>query len=72
VLNQERLDPVVVPPLADPIGDRGGISRHLEALAKGLAETLQYRGGQGPDGGMQLTDGGRIERAQAGIRLLLG
>ena len=72
VLNQKRLDPVVMPALANPIGDRGGVSRHLEALAKGLAETLQHRGGKGPDRGVQLTDGGRIEGAQAGIRLRLG
>ncbi len=63
VLNQECLDPVVVPALADPIGDRGCISRHLKALAKGLAETLQHWGGKGPDGGVQLTNGGRIEGA---------
>ncbi len=71
-LHQIRLNPVVMPALADAIGDRGGISRHLEALAERLAETLQHRGGQGPDGGVQLTNGGRIERGQAGIRLRLG
>ena len=65
VLNQKRLDPVVMPALADPIRNRGGISRHLEPLAEGLAESLQHRCGQAPDGGVQLADGGRIERGQA-------
>jgi hypothetical protein len=67
VRHQKRFDPVVVPPLADPIGDRGGIWRYLEALAKGLAEALKHRHGQGPDGGVQLADRGWIERGQAGI-----
>ena len=69
VLHQKRLDPVVVPALADPIGDRRRLSRHLKALAKGLAEALKQRSGQGPDGGVQLMNGGRIERGQAGIEL---
>ena len=72
VLNQERLNPVVMPALADAIGDRGGFCWHLKALAKGLAEALKHRSGQGPDGGVQLTNGGRIERGQAGIRLRPG
>ena len=67
VRHQKRLNPVVMPALADAIGDRGGISRHLEALAKGLAEALQHRRGQGPDGGVQLADRGWIEGRQAGI-----
>jgi hypothetical protein len=67
VLHQKRLNPVVMPALADAIRNRGGISRHLEALAEGLAEPLQHRGGQGPDGGVQLADGGWIEGRQAGI-----
>ena len=67
MLHQKRLDPVVVAPLADAIGDRRGLSRHLEALAESLAEPLQHRRGQGADGGVQLADGGRIEGCQAGI-----
>ena len=51
----------MVPPLADAIGDRWRFGRHLEALAKGLAEPLQHGGGQAADGGVQLADGGRIE-----------
>jgi putative transposase len=42
----------VVAPLADAIGDRRGLSRHLEALAERLAEPLQHWGGQGADGGI--------------------
>jgi hypothetical protein len=57
----------VVPPLADAIGDRGGVGRHLEALAEGFAEPLQHGGGQAADGGVQLADGGWIEGRQAGI-----
>jgi hypothetical protein len=60
VLQQKGLDPVVVAPLADAIGDRGGVGRHLEALAEGLAEPLQHRSGQ-------RADGGRIEGRQAGV-----
>jgi hypothetical protein len=47
--------------------DRVGISRHLKALADGLAEPLQHRCGQGLDGGVQLADRGWIEGRQAGI-----
>ena len=32
VLNQERLNPVLMPPLADPIGNQGGVRRILGAL----------------------------------------
>ncbi|MFM9104405.1 MAG: hypothetical protein ACKOPS_25080, partial [Cyanobium sp.] len=67
VLHQKGLDPVVVPPLADAIGDRGGLGRHLEALAERPAEPLQHRRGQAADGGVQLADGGRIEGRQARI-----
>jgi hypothetical protein len=67
LLHQKGLDPVVVPPLADSIGDRGGVGRHLEALAEGFAEPLQHGGGQAADGGVQLADGGWIEGRQAGI-----
>ena len=67
MLNQERLNPVVMPALADAIGDRGGFSRHLKALAEGLAEALQHRRGQAADGGVQLADRGWIERCHAGI-----
>jgi hypothetical protein len=69
--HHEGLDPFVVPPLADAIGDRGGLGRHLEALAEGLAESLQHRSGQAADGGVQLADGGRIEGRQAGIVCML-
>jgi hypothetical protein len=71
VLHQKRLDPVVVPPLADPIGDRSNLLRHLKALAEGLSEPLQSRAGQAPNGGEDLLDGAWIERVKAWIFLLL-
>ena len=67
VLNQKRLDPVMVTPLADPIGDRSSLFRHLKALAKGLSEPLQSRAGQSPNGGEDLLDGAWIERVKAWI-----
>jgi hypothetical protein len=67
MLHQKRLDPVVVSPLADAIGDRRGLSRHLEALAERLAESLEHGRGQGADGGVQLADRGWIEGRQARI-----
>ena len=54
VRHQKRLDPIMVPPLADPIGDRGGLFRHLKALAEDLCEPLQSRAGQAPNGGEDL------------------
>ena len=71
VLNQKRLNPVMVPPLADSISDRNSLSRHLKALAKGLSEPLQSRAGQSPNGGEDLLDGAWIERVKAWIFLLL-
>ena len=71
VLNQKRLDPVMVPPLTNPISDRGGLFRHLKALAKGLSEPLQSRAWQSPNGGEDLLDGAWIERVKAWIFLLL-
>ena len=58
--------------LADAIGDRGCLGRHLEALAEGLAEPLKHGGGQAANGGVQLADCGWIEGRQAGIGLRLG
>ena len=71
VLNQKRLDPVVVAPLANPISDRGDLVRHLKALAKGFSEPLQSRAGQATNGGEDLLDGAWIERVKAWIFLLL-
>ncbi len=56
VLHQERLDPVVVALLVDPIGDRHGIVWHLKALAKGPGEALQQWPGQGPEGVEEVLD----------------
>jgi len=71
VRHQKSLDPVMVPPLADPIGDRSSLLRHLEPLAEGLGEPLQSRAWKAPNGGEDLLDGAWIERVQAWIRLLL-
>ena len=38
----------MVPPLADPIGDRSSLVRHLKALAECFGEALQSRAGQTP------------------------
>jgi len=65
VQHQKRLNPVVVAPLANPIGDRGGVFRHLKALAERLGEALQSRFGQSPHGGQDLLDHGRVEGLQA-------
>ena len=71
VLNQKRLDPVMVPPLANPISDRGGLFRHLEPLAEGLGEPLQSRAWKAPNGGEDLLDCAWIKRVKAWIFLLL-
>ena len=67
VLHQKRLDPVMVPPLTNSISDRGGLFRHLKALAEGLGEPLQDWPGESPDRVAQLVDGGWIEGRQAWI-----
>ena len=71
VLHQKRLDPVMVPPLANPISDRGGLFRHLEPLAEGLGEPLQSRAWKAPNGGEDLLDSGWIEWCKPWIRVLL-
>ena len=71
VLNQKRLNPVMVPPLTNSISDRGGLLRHLKTLAKGLGKPLQSRAGQAPNGGEDLLDGAWIERCKPWISVLL-
>ena len=71
VLNQKRLNPVMVPPLANPISDRNSLSRHLKALAECLGEPLQSRAWQSPNGVEDLLDCAWIERVKAWIFLLL-
>ena len=61
VLYQERLDPVMVLPLADPIGDRRGLIGDREALAEALGESFQQGPGQPADGAVQPADRGLIE-----------
>ena len=67
VLHQERLDPVVVALLIDPIGDgRSGLG-HLEALSEGPGEALQEWPGQGPQGAVEVLDRLGIEGHLAGV-----
>jgi len=67
VRHQKRFDPFVMPPLADPIGDRGGISRDLKPLAECFGEALQLRARQAPHRGKNLLDCGRIEGLQTNL-----
>jgi hypothetical protein len=63
VRHQKRLDPVVVALEGDPIGDRDGALRHLEAPPDPLGEGVEQRPGQAAQGAVQLLDGvGRQER----------
>ena len=71
VLNQKRLNPVMVPPLTNSISDRCGLLRHLEPLTERFCEPLQSRAGQATNGGKDLLDGAWIERVKAWIFLLL-
>jgi hypothetical protein len=71
VRHQKSLDPVMVPPLADPIGDRSSLLRHLEPLAEGLGEPLQSRAWKAPNGVEDLLDCAWIKRVKAWIFLLL-
>jgi hypothetical protein len=71
VLNQKRLNPVMVPPLTNSISYRGGLVRHLKALAERLGEPLQSRARQASNSGEDLLDGAWIERVKAWIFLLL-
>ena len=69
--HQKRLDPVMVPPLADSISDRHSLFRHLKALAECLSKPLQSRAGQSPNGGEDLLDCAWIELVKAWIYLWL-
>ena len=71
VLHQKRLDPVMVPPLTNSISDRGGLFRHLKALAEGLGEPLQSRAWKAPNGVEDLLDCAWIKRVKAWIFLVL-
>ena len=71
VRHQKSLDPVMVAPLADPIGDRCSLFRHLKALAERLGVALQSRAWQSPNGGEDLLDCAWIKRVKAWIFLLL-
>ena len=53
--------------LANPIGDRSGLFRHLEPLAEGLGEPLQLGLGKAAAGGEDLAGDRRIEGDQARV-----
>ena len=55
-MHQESLNPVVVAPLVDPIGDGGSGLGHLEPLAEGPGEALQQGAGQDPQGAVEVLD----------------
>ena len=67
VLHNEGFDPVVMTPLADPISNRRGVGRDLEALAERLGEALQGGPGQRADGAVELMNRGGIQRCQGWI-----
>jgi hypothetical protein len=69
VLHEERLNPVVVALLGDPIGDGGSGLGHLEALAEGPGETFQQWPGQGPEGAVEVLDRLGIEGDLAAVGL---
>ena len=50
VLHKERLNPVVMTLLADPIGDGDGSLGHLKPLPESPDEALQHQPGQSPKG----------------------
>ena len=55
-MHQESLNPVVVAPLVDPIGDGGSGLGHLEPFAEAPGEALQEWPGQGPQGAVEVLD----------------
>ena len=56
LLHQERLNPVVVAFLVDPIGDRHRLLGHLEPFAEGPGEALQLGSGESPQGAVEVLD----------------
>jgi len=68
VRHQEGLNPVVVAPLVDPIGDGHRFLGHLEPFAEGTGETLQQRPRQPPKGAVEVLDRVGIEGLLAGVR----
>jgi hypothetical protein len=67
LLHQERLNPVVVALLVDPIGDRHRFFWHLEPLAEGPGEALQLGAGERPQAAVEVLDGLGIEGCLAGV-----
>lgn len=67
LLHKERLDPVVVTLLQDPIGDGHCFLGHLEPLAEGPGEALQSGPGQGPQAVVEVPDRLGIEGLLAGV-----
>ena len=66
-MHQESLNPVVVAPLVDPIGDGGSGLGHLEPLAEGPGQALQLRQGQGPESAVEVLDRLGIEGDLAAV-----
>ena len=56
MLHQERLNPVVVAFLVDPISDRHRLLGYLEPLAEGSGEALQLGAGESPQGDVEVVD----------------
>lgn len=67
VLHEERLNPVVVTLLVDPIGDGHRLLGHLKPLAEGPGQALQQWPGQGPQGAVEVLDRLGIEGHLAGV-----
>jgi hypothetical protein len=67
VLHQERLNPVVVAFLVDPIGDRHRLLGHLKPLAEGFGQALQQGAWQGPQSAVEVLDRLGIEGDLAGV-----
>ena len=67
VLHEERLNPVVVTLLVDPIGDGHRLLGHLKPLAEGPGEVLQLGPGESPQAGVELLDRLGIEGLLAGV-----
>ena len=67
VLHQERLNPVVVALLVDPIGDRHRLLGHLEPLAEGPGEALQLGAGESPQRAVEVLDRLGIEGDLAAV-----